>query len=75
MARMRVKIMVGNLSERKRLEDLGVDGSIILTGMLKKQGGECGRSWTGINLAQDGGRWRVLVNMLMRQGVTKILRI
>jgi len=43
--------------ERGRLEDLGVDGRIILKWIFKK--------WDWIALAQDRDRWRTLVNALM----------
>jgi hypothetical protein len=43
------------------LGDTGVDGRIILKGILKKCDG--GMGW--IELAQDRDRWRVLVNTVM----------
>jgi hypothetical protein len=43
------------------LEDPGVDGRIILKWIFEKLDG--GMDW--INLAQDGDRWRALVNAVM----------
>jgi hypothetical protein len=52
----------GDLRDRGHLEDLGVDGRIILKWFLKK--------WDGgmncIDLAQDMIRWRALVNAVMK---------
>jgi hypothetical protein len=52
------RILVGNLRERDHLEDIDVDGQIILKWIFKKQDGgmDC------IDLAQDRGRWWDLVN-------------
>jgi hypothetical protein len=43
------------------LEDLGVDGKILLIGIFKEWGG--GMDW--IDLAQDRKRWWALVNTVM----------
>ena len=51
----------GNLQEREHLEDLGVDGTIILKWIFKKWDG--GVYW--IYLAQDRDRWRVVMNAVM----------
>ena len=52
----------GNLRERGRLGDLGVDGRIILSWIFRKW--DVGdMDW--IDLAQDSDRWRVLVNAVM----------
>jgi hypothetical protein len=45
----------------KELEDLGVDGRIILKSIFKTCCG--GMDW--IDLAQDSERWRVLVTAVM----------
>ena len=47
----------GNLGEKDRLEERGVDGRIIL------KRGIVGMDW--IDLAQDTGRWRAPVNVVM----------
>jgi hypothetical protein len=50
---MRIKLWSENLKGRDHIEDLGVDGTIILKSVLRKYGVD----W--IYLAQDGGQWRV----------------
>jgi hypothetical protein len=52
----------GNLREIDHLGDPSADGSIILKGIFRKWN-EGGTDW--IELAQDRGRWRVLVNAVM----------
>jgi len=51
----------GNLKERDHLEDLGIDGTIILKYIFKK--------WDEVmdwfDLAQDWDRWWALVNAVM----------
>ena len=53
----------GNLSERDHLEDPGLDGSITLRCIFRKWDGGRGMDW--IELAQDRGMWRTLVNAVM----------
>ena len=48
----------GNVRERDHLQDLGVDGNIILKFIVKKR--DRGMEW--IYLAQYRGRWWVLVS-------------
>jgi len=52
----------GNLRERGHLEDPGIDGSIILSWILRKYNVE-GMDW--IDLAEDRDRWRTIVNAIM----------
>jgi hypothetical protein len=52
----------GNLKERDRLENLGVDGRIILRWIFRKW--EWGLGW--IELAQDREGWQALVNAVMK---------
>jgi hypothetical protein len=50
-----------DLRERHHLEDLGIDGGIILKCIFSKWNG--GMVWT--DLAQDRDRWQALVNLVM----------
>jgi hypothetical protein len=52
------RVLVGKLRERDHLEDLGVDGRIILRWMFRKWDGDM----YSIDLAQDGERWWSDVN-------------
>jgi hypothetical protein len=56
---------LGDLRKRRHLEDLGIDGRIILKCVFKKCDGE--KNW--IDLVQDRGRWRALVNAVMNYRV------
>ena len=56
----------GNLRERDRLGDPGVDGRIILRWIFRKWD-VGGMDW--IKLAQDTDSWRALVNAVMNLGV------
>ena len=60
----------GNLREGDHLQDAGVDGRIILKWIFDKWGG--GINW--IDLAQDGDRWRALVNAVMNLRFQKKIR-
>jgi hypothetical protein len=55
------RVWWGNLRERDHLEDLGVDGKVILRWIFRNLEG--GMDW--IDLAQDRDRWRALVNAVM----------
>jgi len=52
----------GNLRERDRLQDLGVDGSILLNWIFNKW--DCG-GMDLIKVAEDRDRWRTLVTAVM----------
>jgi len=55
----------GNLKERDHLENLGVDGNIILMWIFRKWNG--GMDW--IHLAQDRERWQAVVNSAMNRQI------
>jgi hypothetical protein len=55
-----------NQRERNYLEDLGIDGRIILKLMFRKQ--DEGMDWIG--LAQDRDRWRAVVHAVINLRVT-----
>ena len=46
----------GNLSEREHLEDLGVDGRIILRWIFSKWEGVVGTGWSWLRIGKGGGR-------------------
>jgi hypothetical protein len=54
-----------NLKETAHLEDLGVDGRVILKWISKRWDG--GMDW--IELAQDKDRWRAFVSAVMNPRV------
>ena len=60
---MHTEFWCGNLRERDHLEDAGVGGRIILIWIFRKWNG--GRAMDWIELAQDKGRFRALVNAVM----------
>jgi hypothetical protein len=59
---VRIEFWWGDFGEVEHLEDPGIDGRIILKWIL--------RNWVGvmdwINLAQYSGRWRTLVNAVLK---------
>jgi hypothetical protein len=57
---------LGDLRERDHLEDLSIDGRIILKCIFKKWNG--GMDWVG--LVQDRNRWRALVNAVLNLRVS-----
>jgi hypothetical protein len=61
----------GNLRERDYLEELLVDGRVLLKWIFKNLNG--GTKW--IYLAQDRGRWRVVVNVVINRWSHKMRRI
>ena len=54
-------VLVGKSERREYLQDLGVDGRIILKWIMRKL--DENLKW--INLAQDRDRWQAVVNALM----------
>ena len=60
------RVLVGKPEGRRPLEDRGVDGRIILEWILEKWDG----GTDGIDLAQDGDKWRAVVNAVMNLQVT-----
>jgi hypothetical protein len=50
------------MGKPERRRPLGVDGRIILKGIFEKWGGV----WTGSIWLRIGGRWRALVNAVMK---------
>jgi hypothetical protein len=56
------KTLVGKPQGKGHSEDLDVDGSIMLNDLMEVGFG--GVDW--IRLAQDGDRWRTLVNTVMK---------
>jgi hypothetical protein len=61
------RILVGK-SERVHMEDLGVDGRIMLKRIFKKSAG--GMCW--IDLAQNKDRWLAIVNMVMNLRISPV---
>jgi hypothetical protein len=55
------KVWWGNLMKRGNLEDIGLDGWIILNWIMKKWNG--GIDW--MYLAEDFDRWRILLNAII----------
>ena len=58
----------GNLRERDRMEDPGVDGRITIKWIFMKWDGDMG--W--IDVAQNRDKWRALVNGVIKIWVRKI---
>ena len=69
-AELRTRFWWGNLKERAHLEDLGVDGRIIVKWIFKEWHGG-GVDWIDMTLDRD--RWRALVNAVMNLRVPKHL--
>ena len=57
------RFLWGNQRERDHLEDLGIDGWVILRWIFRKCDGGGGMDW--IDLAQDRDRWWALVNVII----------
>jgi hypothetical protein len=60
---MRKTLLSGNLKGIDHLEDMGVDGKIILEWILRETGREI-LDW--IQLAQDRDQWRAVLNTVMK---------
>ena len=61
----------GDLKKRDYLENLGVDGRIILKWLFKKWNGGMDR----IYLVQDSDRWRALVNAVKNLRIPKMREV
>jgi hypothetical protein len=62
---MHTKFWLKNLKEGDHIEDLGIDGRVILKWILAKLGGgKKGVDW--MHLTQDRDQRQVLVNMVMK---------
>ena len=59
---MHTEFWHGDMRARDHLEDLRVDGTVILKWIFKKWDGGSARC---IGLAQDRDRWQALVNAVM----------
>jgi hypothetical protein len=57
------RVMVGNLKKRDHMEDPSVDGRTTSSWIFRKCVGGRGMDW--IDMAQDRGTWRALVNAVM----------
>jgi len=55
------RVLMGDLRERDHFKEQGIGGRIILKWTFKKWDG----SMDWIDLAEDRGRWRVLVNAVV----------
>jgi len=67
--KVQTRFQVGDLRERKHLENLGVNWRILLKCIFSK-GNEEGMDWT--DLVQDRQKWRAILNTAMNLWVPQI---
>jgi hypothetical protein len=65
MGRACGRVLVGKSVERDHLEDLGIDGKVILKWVLKNLGGGGGARKNWIRLTQGRDKWHAVVKLVV----------